>query len=292
MKRLLYLLAILSIPAASFAQDPAPAAAAAGSSGNFLTHLTIAVFIVFALVLLFVAWVLLRVVKTISEELLNPTKLLDKQDQRLEWEAWEVQQKAKPSIWNKILSLKPISEEKDLMLDHEFDGIAELDNPTPPWFMWLFYATIFFGVAYLIHYHVLGNGPMQEEEYTIEMNEAKAAKAAFLAKSANRIDENNVKIDAAGITSGKGLFMANCVACHGDKGQGLVGPNLTDKFWIHGGSIQNIFKTIKYGVPEKGMISWEKTMTPKQMSDLSNYVTSLVGTNPPNPKAPQGVEEK
>lgn len=292
MKRLLYLLAILTTPAATFAQDPAAAAQAVSSSGNFLTHLTIAIFIIFALVLLFVAWVLLKVVKTISQELLNPAKLLDKQEQRLEWEAWEAQQKAKPSIWNKILSLKPISEEKDLMLDHEFDGIAELDNPTPPWFMWLFYATIFFAVAYIINYHVLGYSPMQEEEYTIEMNEAKAAKAAFLAKSANRIDENNVKIDQAAIAGGKGLFMANCVACHGDKGQGLVGPNLTDKFWIHGGSIQNIFKTIKYGVPEKGMISWEKTMTPKQMAELSNYVLSLVGTNPPNPKAPQGVEEK
>lgn len=290
MKRLIYLLAILSIPTATYAQEAIPAV----SSGNFLTNLTIGIFIIFALILLLVSWVLLKVVKTISQEMLNPTKLLIKGDVRLEWEEWAAQEKSKPSIWNKMLSLKPLSEEKDLMLDHDFDGIYELDNPTPPWFMWLFYATIFFGIAYIINYHVLEYGKMQDEEYAIEMNEAKAAKAAFLAKSANQIDENSVKEDlsAAILNSGKSLFNANCISCHGDQGQGLVGPNLTDKFWIHGGSIQNIFKTIKYGVPEKGMISWEKTMTPKQMAELANYIVSLKGTNPPNPKAAQGTEEK
>ena len=157
--------------------------------------------------------------------------------------------------------------------------------------MWLFYATIFFAVVYLLNFHVLGYGKMQEEEYAIEMKEAAAAKIAYLAKSANNVDENNVKEDPSKITAGAAIYNANCVACHGDKGQGIVGPNLTDKFWIHGGSIGNIFKTIKYGVPEKGMISWEKTLSPKQMAEVSNFIVSLKGSNPPSPKAPQGVEE-
>ncbi|MBC7653864.1 MAG: c-type cytochrome, partial [Oligoflexus sp.] len=87
------------------------------------------------------------------------------------------------------------------------------------------------------------------------------------------------------------LFIQNCVACHGENAQGVVGPNLTDEYWIHGGKISNIFKTIKYGVPEKGMISWEKQMSPKQMAEVSNYVKSLKGTNPANPKEPQGDKE-
>jgi cytochrome c oxidase cbb3-type subunit 3 len=117
-------------------------------------------------------------------------------------------------------------------------------------------------------------------------------KAAVLAKSGEAIDENSVKAstDAGIIAAGKAVYTQNCIACHGAQGEGTVGPNLTDDSWIHGGTVNAIFKTIKYGVPEKGMISWEKTLTPKQTSDVSNFILSLQGSNPPNPKAPQGVK--
>ena len=123
--------------------------------------------------------------------------------------------------------------------------------------------------------------------------QADAAKKVYLAHAANLIDENTVKesADAAVVSAGAAVFQTNCVACHGDKGQGVVGPTLTDEYWLHGGKINNVFKTIKYGIPEKGMISWEKTLTPKQISDVANFVKSLKGTNPPNPKAPQGEKE-
>lgn len=296
MKRLSYLLFLLLPALPAFAQEQAAsgAAPAPASNENILMNIVIVVFIVAALVMLVVSLVLLNTFKVLSKELLNPTVFEAKQlEKPLEYNEWAAQKGSKPGILSKVLGLKPISEEKDLMLDHEFDGIAELDNPTPAWFMWLFYATIIFAGAYLLNYHVFKWGKLQDEEYVAEVSEAKAAKEAYLAKAANLIDENSVKenLDGAVVSAGQAIFSSNCVACHGDKGQGIVGPNLTDKFWLHGGKINNIFKTIKYGVPEKGMISWEKTLTPKQISDVANYILSLKGTNPPGAKAPQGDQE-
>ena len=204
-----------------------------------------------------------------------------------------VEKKEADSVWLKLLSLKPLSEEKDLIMEHEFDGIQELDNPTPAWFMYLFYATIAFAVCYLLVYHVFDLAPLQYQEYKNEVAVADAAKKAFLSKEANRVDENTVKLttDATAIADGKTIFMANCLACHGAQGQGIVGPNLTDEYWIHGSKISDIFKTIKYGVLAKGMPVWEKQLSAKQIADVANYVKTLAGTNPPNPKAPQGVKE-
>jgi len=146
---------------------------------------------------------------------------------------------------------------------------------------------------YFVTYHVTGWGQLQDQEYVSEMKQAEVEKAAYLAKSANKIDENTIKEDTGSsiVSAGQSIYTANCVACHGDKGQGVVGPNLTDEFWLHGGKISNIFKTIKYGVPDKGMISWEKTLSPKQIADVSNYIISLKGSKPANGKAPQGDQE-
>ena len=123
------------------------------------------------------------------------------------------------------------------------------------------------------------------------MKEAEEAKAAYLAKSANNVDENSVTmLDAGAIASSKELFSANCIACHGTAGEGnTVGPNLTDNYWIHGGDIKDVFKSIKYGWVEKGMRSWKDDFSPMQMAQLASFVKSLKGTNPPNAKAPQGV---
>lgn len=278
----------LTLPA--FAQAPA-----VGQNEAFsFADITILVFIVTAVLLLVVAYTLLNTFKTLSNQLIKPTRFAQTESEKIpEWQEWYALKKSRPPVLNKLLGLRPISEEKDIKMEHEFDGIAELDNPTPGWFMVLFYATIIFGVVYLFNYHVMGWGKMQEEEYVIEMNKAHAAKTAFLAKSSNNIDEASVKEDkdAGVIAAGAALFKTNCVACHGDKGQGTVGPNLTDEYWLHGGEINNIFKSIKYGIPAKGMISWEKVLSPKQISDVSNYIKSLQGTNPANAKAAQGEKE-
>ncbi|MDF3078949.1 MAG: cytochrome [Sphingobacteriaceae bacterium] len=295
MKKLVYTFLLLLPASTLMAQQAAAPAEPVTSSGDLSTNLFVAVCIFGAIIVLVGCLALLRAVQVMAEELMNPKPYVKPvQQSAMEYADWAAHQRElkqqKPSIWTKILSLRPLSEEKDIMLEHEFDGIAELDNPTPAWFMWLFYGTIVFGAGYLMYYHVLGYGKMQEQEYVAEMQVAAKERAAFLATSANNIDESSVKEskDPGVIASGKAIYAENCVACHADKGQGLVGPNLTDEFWLHGGKVGDIFKTIKYGVPEKGMISWEKKLTPKQISDATNFVLSLQGTNPPNPKAPQG----
>jgi cytochrome c oxidase cbb3-type subunit III len=184
----------------------------------------------------------------------------------------------------------PIEKEADIMFHHDFDGIKELDNKIPPWFNFLFYGTIVFAAIYLLNFHIFGTGKLMIDEYLTEIKAANEKREELL-KTGALINENNVTLltDAASLEAGKSNFMVNCVPCHGPDGGGTVGPNLTDKFWIHGGGINNVFKTIKYGVPAKGMISWQALMTPKKMQEVSSYVISLQGTNPPTGKQPEGT---
>jgi cytochrome c oxidase cbb3-type subunit 3 len=183
----------------------------------------------------------------------------------------------------------PIEHEADILLDHNYDGIQELDNALPPWWKYGFIITIGFAIVYLLNFHVFGNGKNPTEEYAEEMNIAKIKKEAYEAKNKDRIDEANVPMaDAAGIKNGKDHFLANCIACHGSLGEGGVGPNLTDDYWIHKGSLNDIYKTLKIGYPDKGMQSWATKFNPKEMSEIASYVKTLKGTNPPNGKTPQG----
>ena len=183
----------------------------------------------------------------------------------------------------------PLEKEADMLLDHNYDGIKELDNALPPWWKYGFYITIVVAVFYLLKFEVWHTGMNPTEEYNTEMTTAKIETEAYLASAKENVDENSVtELDVAGIAAGKAIFAKTCVPCHLAEGQGLVGPNLTDEYWIHGGSIKAIFKTIKYGFPDKGMQSWQTTYSPVQMQQLASYIRSLKGTNPPNPKAPQG----
>ncbi|RKR83573.1 cytochrome c oxidase cbb3-type subunit 3 [Mucilaginibacter gracilis] len=202
--------------------------------------------------------------------------------------------KPKVEVWNKLLSLRPLEEEKDLLIAHDYDGIQELDNPIPAWFMYLFYGTIIFGICYLLTYHVFGLGQLQYDEYKTEMAQADVAKKEYLSKAANLVDENSVKSssDPAVISAGQAIFTLRCAPCHGDHGQGNVGPNLTDDYWLHGSKINDLFKTIKYGVLAKGMPTWEKQLSPRQIADVANFVKSIHDTHPAGAKAPQGVLEK
>ena len=189
----------------------------------------------------------------------------------------------------------PIEKEADHLLDHNYDGIQELDNSLPPWWKYGFYISIVCAVFYILHYHVWKTGPDPEQEYNTEMAIAAKQIEEYRKKAGDLVDEKTVTLaDVKGIEEGAKVYQASCVACHGSKGEGGVGPNLTDKFWIHGGSINDVFKTIKYGVPEKGMQAWEKTFSPSQIKNIASYIKSINGTNPPNGKAPQGdpFEEK
>ena len=193
-------------------------------------------------------------------------------------------------FWNRFNDSVPVSQEDTVMTDHSYDGIRELDNRLPPWWLWGFYISIFFGVVYLLNYHVFEASPLQEEAYEMEMKKAEEEVQAYLASLDNLIDENSVTLttEEVDLLAGQEIFISKCAACHGQNGEGGVGPNLTDKYWIHGGDIQSIFKTVKYGVPSKGMISWEAQLIPKEMQQVSSYIYTFEDTNPANQKEPQG----
>ncbi len=186
-----------------------------------------------------------------------------------------------------------VEEEKTIELDHEYDGIKELDNVLPPWWLWLFYGTIAWGVIYLVNVHVIKVWPDSQKEYQAEMVQAQADVAAYLATQTNLVDENTVTFtdDPAVIAEGRSLFSEFCTACHGADAAGSensVGPNLTDGYWLHGGGVKNIFHTIKYGVPEKGMIAWKAQLQPSEIRAIACYIMSREGQGGPNQKAPQG----
>jgi cytochrome c oxidase cbb3-type subunit III len=199
--------------------------------------------------------------------------------------------------WDKFNKFRPVEQEADLDLGHNYDGIRELDNRLPPWWLWGFYITIVFGAIYLYRYHISHSAPLSHEEYTIAVEKADQEVKEYLKQKGETVDENTVTmLGADDIAAGKKIFTdpTKCITCHGNDGSGMVngtpgiGPNLTDDYWLHGGDIKSIFKTIKYGVDGKGMPAWGNTYSPKQLAQLASYVRSLHGTNPPNPKAPQG----
>lgn len=174
--------------------------------------------------------------------------------------------------------------------DHDFDGIRELDNRIPPWFSTLFIATILFAAVYMLDYHVFGSSKLMLAEYQDEVAAAEVQRRVFLAAQGT-IDENALAPldDPQALKRGGEEYAKYCVSCHGSHGEGIVGPNLTDRYWIHGGSIKNIYTTIKQGVPAKGMISWQLVFTPRQMQEIGSFVLTLQGTNPVNGKKPEGT---
>jgi cytochrome c oxidase cbb3-type subunit 3 len=185
----------------------------------------------------------------------------------------------------------PVEKEMDVLLDHDYDGIKELDNALPPWWKYGFYVTIVIGIIYMTHFHVFGTGKNPTEEYQTEMEFARMAKEEYDAQNKDKIDENNVPMtDAVGIGVGNELFHqpGMCASCHGQMGEGGAGPNLTDDYWIHKGSLNDIYMSIKKGYPDKGMQSWESAFTQKQISQLASYIKSIRGTNPPNAQVPKG----
>ncbi len=192
-------------------------------------------------------------------------------------------------FWIKANKLKPIEEEDSLDVGHEYDGIRELDNATPPWFTIAFLASIVFGIGYLWRYHVAESAPNQIKEYEMEVAAAKVKIAEHMKNQKDLVDENTVTMmSGADIDNGKVLYANNCGVCHGAAGEGKVGPNLTDEYWIHGGDIKDVFKVIKFGAIEKGMMSWKGVFSATEIAQISSYIKSIAGTKPAGAKEPQG----
>lgn len=276
-KKLLFtIIAIIGVNTLGWSQDAAKAPATAVSTDTFLL-------IVIGL-LLFIMLVMAMIMNNMSKVM-----------RQAKAEGNYVPQKSGLRAWWDTLDKKiftravPVEQEADVMLDHDYDGIKELDNALPPWWKWGFYFTLILAVFYILRFHVWKTGPDPIQEYNAELAYAAKQAEAFRAKAGEQVDEKTVTLaDAAGIATGKTKYLQTCSVCHGQNGEGGVGPNLTDNYWLHGGTINDIFKTIKYGVPDKGMQSWEKAFSPGDIKNLSSFIKTLAGTNVANGKAPQG----
>lgn len=193
-------------------------------------------------------------------------------------------------IYKKLLGSRPVEEEHEIILDHNYDGIRELDNKLPPWWVYMFYATIIFGAVYLARFHIFG-GYDQELEYKQELAEARMAIDKYKETAKDLVDVNTVALltEASDINAGKAIFTTNCAVCHKIDGGGGIGPNLTDDYWILGGGIRNVFHTISEGGRDgKGMISWKANLKPNEIQQVASYVLTLQGTSPADPKDPEG----
>ena len=194
------------------------------------------------------------------------------------------------AIYIRLMGTRPLSEERDLELDHNYDGIKELDNILPPWWLYSFYVSIVFAVGYMAYYHGLG-GASQMDEFEQEMLLAKAAVEEYKKNAPDLVSAENVTllIEAADLEKGEVLYQTNCMACHGADGGGGIGPNLTDDHWILGGGIKNVFHTISEGGRSgKGMIAWKSTLKPTEIQQVASYVLSLQGSTPASPKEAEG----
>lgn len=276
------------------AAQAAPAAAAASGDQQFAVTALWVFIAIEALVLLLFVITMNNLLKALVE---NQLSIIAK-SATPEAEAKVKAIVNRPSAWSKLMQKltdsKPIEKEADILLDHDYDGIHELDNHLPPWWKWMFYITIFWSVLYIINYHIAplwNEGYSQTAEYNAEMENAEKALAEYRKTAADQVDETNVELltDDAALAKGKSKYIEVCAACHGDLGQGGIGPNLTDAYWIHGGDFKSVFKTIKYGVLEKGMISWKDEMKPSEIQAVTSYIFTLQGSNPAGAKEPQGT---
>ncbi|MFD2939009.1 cbb3-type cytochrome c oxidase N-terminal domain-containing protein [Flavobacterium notoginsengisoli] len=258
-----------------------------GDRAAFIKYPMVSLFLFVFLFILIAIEITLSAVNRVMYQLMTPEEKAKKE--------YEESLSFKETTWFKDLMQKltktsPIEKEGELLMDHDYDGIKELDNNLPPWWVYLFYICIIFGVIYVIRYDVLG-ADNQEMELKKEMAQAKIDVEEYMKTAPDLMDEKTVVLltDDASLAAGKEIFTTNCAACHRADGGGQIGPNLTDDKWILGGGIKNLFHTITNGGRDgKGMISWKGTLKPKEIQKVASYILSLQGSNPKDPKEPEG----
>ncbi|MBT9188117.1 cbb3-type cytochrome c oxidase N-terminal domain-containing protein [Zobellia russellii] len=257
-----------------------------GEMPAFIKYPMVQVFLVFILFLLIAIAVITRAIENVMFQTLSKEgqeRYLAAKNKTFEWE-WGQR------VYQKMLGSKPIEKEGEIILDHNYDGIRELDNNLPPWWVYLFYASIVFAVVYMARFHVF-NDYDQDQEYEQEVAAAQLEIEEYKKNAKDLVDANTVELltDAGDLKAGQTIFESNCVACHMIDGGGGIGPNLTDQNWILGGGIKNVFHTISEGGRDgKGMIAWKQNLKPAEIAQVASYVLSFEGTTPANPKAPEG----
>lgn len=257
-----------------------------GDRPAFVKYPMVSVFLFVFLFLLIAIEITVKAIDAVSYSLLTP-----EQKEKLVTASTVSNEKDwYNELMKKLTKSTPIEKEGELLLDHDYDGIRELDNSLPPWWVYLFYACIAFAAVYLIRYEILG-APDQEMELKAEIEKAKIEVAEYMKTAPDLMDEKTVTLltEPADLAIGKEIFTTNCVACHRADGGGQIGPNLTDENWILGGGIKNIFHTISNGGRDgKGMIAWKASLKPKEIQKVASYIISLQGSNPKDAKAPEG----
>ena len=265
-----------------------------GDKPAFIKYPMVSVFLMVFLFVLIAISITMRAVDNITYQLMN-------EEEKAKLNAAGTQSFTESDWYKKLVStfVRPEStvvSEDQLLLEHDYDGIKELDNNLPPWWVYLFYASIGFGVVYMVRFEILGADD-QEMELAKEIAQAKIEVAEYMKTAPDMMDEKTVTVltDPADLAVGKEIYTTNCAACHRADAGGQIGPNLTDDEWILGGGIKNIFHTLVNGGRDgKGMIAWKGTLKPKEMQKVASYITSLKGSNPVDAKAPEGevwVEE-
>ncbi len=258
-----------------------------GDKPAFIEYPITLLFMLMVLFILIGIELILKSVENVIFQTLSP----EAQNRYLETKSKQWEWKWGKEFWEKMTGNKPIEEEKEIILDHNYDGIRELDNNLPPWWVYMFYATIIFGVVYLARFHVF-NDYTQNMEYEQEVAEAMIAIEEYKKTAKGLVDASTVELltEASDIKAGATIYSSSCVACHMPDGGGGIGPNLTDEHWILGGGIKNVFHTISEGGRDgKGMIAWKQTLKPVEIAQVASFILSEInGKEPANPKAAEG----
>jgi len=255
-----------------------------GEKPAFIEYPMVSLFLGIFLFLLIAIEIVVSAVDKVTYHLLS-------EEQKKQLEEAQSFSLADSKLMKMLTRSKDIEEEADVMLDHDYDGIKELDNVLPPWWVYLFYGCIIFAAVYLVRFHVIGDYT-QAEEYEKEVALAEEAHTKYLLTAPDLVNVDNVELlkDAASIAEGKKIYEANnCLSCHGQNLEGGIGPNLTDANWINGGGVKNIFKLVSEGSTNNPVMApWKDVIKPSDIQKLASYIVSLVGTNPANAKEAEG----